>query len=264
MIFKTRVGDRSVSLSYHLTGSGSDVFLTFHGYGLPATSMEQLGLPHCRLLHIGLFFHGESRLSSPGEALTTEEWQEIISRLLDHENLGEIGLAGYSMGCRFVLGLMQTMPGRIRKVFLIAPDGFSMAPWYRMAVYPGRRLFQSYIVRPWRFYFLLRNLRKAGLVTSAQVHLASRAMETRSKRKRLFYCWVAFRRFFFSARHMNRSIIAHDIETIIFYGNKDKVIPPERLLPHLKRLTAAKIVPLDSDHARVLSAAAEIISKKNV
>jgi pimeloyl-ACP methyl ester carboxylesterase len=145
-----------ITLEYLTIGEGSDVILCLHGFGRNAEDFaifESLLQPNQRILAVNLLAHGNSifpatRISR--KPLTKEEWSTVIAALLQSLNIERFHLAGYSMGGRMAMVLMEQMPEKIKSLILLAPDGLKINWIYRFVSETklGRILYRSIIENP--------------------------------------------------------------------------------------------------------------------
>ena len=264
---KMNIRGHELHLHYHKKGNGSEVLLTFHGFGQSSEAMFPIGESmDCVSYHFDIFYHGRSFWPSELGPLTPDLWSEILNRFLEYEDIDRFSLAGFSMGGKFVLATITKLAHRIDQVILLAPDGIQTSTWYNLANYPlfFRPYFRSMIVKPWRFYNLIRVVEKTGLLDKGLSKFASLHMDTRKKRRRVYYSWVIFKPLSFSLKEVAECIKKEKIKLIIFTGKFDKIITSEGMGRLLRHVPDGKLIEVESGHNQLISKASRYISKKEI
>ena len=152
-------------LAYRSFGSGSEVWIFFHGYGQSHQDLlafEKLLTPKQRFIFVDLIYHGLSSWNSSEKALKKEEWKAILLALLQQESIDTFHLVGYSMGGKFALLSYELLPERISSLSLLAPDGIKTGLWYSISNYPNsiQPIFKQVVFRPQRFFTLVDALER--------------------------------------------------------------------------------------------------------
>ena len=152
---------------------GKPLLLCFHGYGGSAESfffLEKRVQADFTLIAMDLPFHGKT-IWREGPDCTPADISQIIKEITG----GCIGaaekmtIAGFSMGCRVQLMLLQTMPGKIRKLLCCSPDGLSVNVWYGFATQTlaGNRILKTVLNYPGALLGTLKALRKLGPISQS-------------------------------------------------------------------------------------------------
>src|SRR5688572_1861817 len=157
------------SLHYAKAGNGEIHLLVFHGFGQDLSVFDFLArsLKQDYTFYIfDLYFHGKSKWAYDERPLEKSEWKETIALFLAQNNIDVFHVAGFSLGGKFALATLEAFPNKIKKMFLIAPDGIKTSFWYSLATYPVllRKIFKSMILHPNRFTRLTQLLTRAKLV----------------------------------------------------------------------------------------------------
>lgn len=245
-------------LHYVKAGNGAHPLLVFHGFGQDHTRYVPLlrSLSSRYTLYIiDLFFHGKSEWNEGERPLKKSTWQNIIQVLLSEQHIRHFSMLAYSLGGKFALATLEAFPDRIRKIFLLAPDGIKTSFWYSMATYPTlfRSLFRSMTDRHDRFLWIINRLSRTNLVDKGLLRFADYQMNTEAKRKRVYYSWVVFRHLVFDMKKIGTLINEHGIRLVILVGRYDKVIPPKNMQRLLKHVQDYKLEVLDAGHTGLVS-----------
>ncbi|MBC5993664.1 alpha/beta fold hydrolase [Pontibacter cellulosilyticus] len=260
--------DRS-KFHYRVIGQGDKALLAFHGYGQSSAyyqSMERALGNDYTIYAFDLFFHGGSTLHKNDLPLTKPYLKEFIEHFLEKFNLEQFSLMGFSMGGKFALTLVETMPERIEELFLIAPDGIKTSFWYNIATYPGwlQQLFKRTVVKPEFFFGLLRMLDKYNMVHKSLIRFAHYQMDSTSKRLRVYRSWIGFRELNFDIRHIVGLLNKYKVPVTMFLGEYDQIITPKRVGVFVKALDQGELVLLKTGHSNLLSDVAELLHRKRV
>jgi len=258
---------KKVILHYEWYGQGKKTLLAFHGFGQTGRVMRPLAEAMegaYRTCLIDIFYHGRSYWHEELGPLTKDHWQLILSQFLEHEEVDRFSMVAFSMGGKFLLATLEGMPQRVEHLYLIAPDGIRTSTWYSLASYPilFRKYFRSMIVRPWRFFSLMRFLRAVGILDDGLAKFASTQMDTRRKRRRVYYTWVMFRKLRFDKKRIARLINHHGISTDIFIGRYDKIITADGMKKLTIHLNSYKLHALESGHNQLIQAVAGHLNAK--
>lgn len=250
--------DNGSKLFYSQEGNGPQSLLFFHGFGQD----HSVFLPLAKALSsnytcylFDLYFHGESIWQQEETPLEKEEWKAIIARFLEENHIQQFSLAGFSLGSKLALAILEAFPGRTKEIFLIAPDGIRTSFWYRLATYPPplRRLFKSMVMRPQRFFSLANALQAIGLLDKGLQRFAGSQMNTEEKRRRVYRSWITFRRMKFNVQVLASIINHHHIATTVITGKFDEVIRSENMMKLTKHLRHHHSIVIDAGHNGLLT-----------
>ncbi len=219
-------------LGYKQFGEGKKIVLAFHGFGQNASVFSFLTPivgSDCTLVSVSLFHHEssffpENRIEN--EPLRKEEWQVLITELINRFTRDKVLLMGYSIGGKMCLTLAETIPERVEKMILVAPDGVKNNFWNHLAsrTYLGKIVFKSIINRPAFFLNSVRFLQKAKLVSPATKKFVMLNLEKKASRMRVYNVWLTFRLFKPNMNLIVNNCLKHSIAVEQFYGKKDPVI----------------------------------------
>lgn len=261
------IDGKDIRLHYFWQGSGEKVLFTFHGFGQNGLSMHPLSeaLGHAyRICHVDIFYHGRSYWNESLGPVTKSHWKQIMEKLLQEETIGRFDMAAFSMGGKFLLCTLEIFPERTDRIILIAPDGIRTSTWYSLASYPVvfRSYFRSMIVKPWRFYTLVRWLQRLRLLDRGIAKFASTQMDTRRKRRRVYFSWVMFRQLRFNLKKIAGLINRHQIDCEFYLGIHDRIITENGMKRLTRYLTDHQMYVLKTGHNQLISAAAEALHEK--
>ena len=247
---------QSSKLHYSVYGQSEKVLLMFHGFGHTHKNMreieEALSLEY-KVYSFDLFFHGFSEWNNEDKPLTSEFWNQLIAAFLEQNQIDKFSVLGFSLGGKLALSLVDHFANSIEKLYLIAPDGLKSNFWYSVATSkPLKGLFRSVILNPEIFNRLLKLLTKFKLLDKSSARFASVQMNSRDKRRRVYYTWTVLKGITPNIDAVTAALNAKSIFTEIFVGEYDRIIPISFVKSFSDRLVNKKFVILKSGHNNLL------------
>lgn len=222
---------QDLRLHYRSYGNGSAPIIAFHGFGRTGQdfSVFEQALGDRFTIHaFDLPFHGESPASSERaeRPFTSAELRDYFIAFAGHIGAEKITLLGFSLGGRVALCLLETMPERISRAILIAPDGLKPRPWYRaLASSPwGRARYRSFIARPKRVHGIAHALKRTGLLRDKMHRFIIGQTDTRPKRELLHDVWLSYRHLEVDLFDVVANLREHGIRLDMIFGEFDSVI----------------------------------------
>lgn len=239
------------------------VFL--HGFGQDSRAFEDLfGIyenSH-NLLSLHIFYHGESWIEGK-KPLEIEEWLSIWDRLLEKENVKNPSIWAYSMGAKFALTSAIFRSNQVGPLFLMAPDGMVMNPWYAFATQNqfGRKILAiSYFWMP-VFRPIFWMLSKVGLVRPALARFAWLQMATLKQRKQVVRVWLRFRKIWPNPKMVRQLVAEKKIKIHLILGKFDPIIRPALFKKLQTSMPEMEVLLLESGHSRLVEKMADILKK---
>lgn len=246
-------------LAYRRFGSGSEVWIFFHGFGQSHQDMltfEKLRTAKQSYLFVDLIYHGQSSWNSSEKELKKEEWKTILLSLLQQESIDSFRLVGYSMGGKFALLSYELLPERIISLSLLAPDGIKTGLWYSMSNYPSgiHPLFKQVVFRPKRFFTLVDGLKTAGLLQKSLVKFVKTQLETRSKRAQAYLVWKVLGGLHLQLGTIIRQLRQRPIPVTVVLGEFDRMVSPKNLERFTAKVPQLKLLQLPVGHGQLIEA----------
>lgn len=224
---------QSSQINYCYGGSGDKLLLCLHGYGESVHSFQFLEtyLPEdYSLLAIDLPFHGDTQWEE-GLDCTTEDLLAIIHSIAAKHGLpARLTLAGFSMGGRVALSILEKIPAQIDRVLLMAPDGLKVNFWYRLATRTavGNALFRFTMRHPQGFLWLLRAGNTTGLINQSVYKFTRYYIHDQQVREELYKRWTGMRLIKPQLTAIRQAVVRHSIPVRLLYGQYDRIIRHER------------------------------------
>lgn len=221
------------SIEYFKFGRGQKIMFAFHGFNNHARDfkiLEDFLGDTYTIVSFNIFFHGESNAKNflVERGIQKEDFAEIFRELKERFPAQEYTLMGYSLGGRIVLKIMEMYPEHTEKLILLAPDGIRLNPFYLFLTHTllGKKLLFLVIHHPSIFFITARILRKTGLVSEKKYSFARNNFDTISKREKVYLVWMILRKVISKKEELKNIIRRHKIPVYLFFGEKDKIIPP--------------------------------------
>ena len=193
--------------------------------------MENYLPPGYQLIAIDLPYHGKTAWKEE-KLFAVQDLIRIIDQVLGVHNLtgASLTLLGFSMGGRMSLGVLQTIPHRIDKMILLAPDGLKVNFWYWLATqtYIGNRLFRFTMKYPGWFFALLSIGRRMRLINRSVYKFTSNYVDDKVARRELYQRWSGLRNINPDLKIIKKKIAQHEVRIELIYGEFDRIIRQQR------------------------------------
>jgi pimeloyl-ACP methyl ester carboxylesterase len=245
-------------LHYDISGTGLKPLLVFHGFGQDRQAFSEFSkriASEYTIYSFDIFFHGHSAWNQGERPLEKSYWKRLLTVFLSHHKIDRFSLAGFSMGGKFALASLEAFPEKTDNIFLLAPDGIRISPWYTLATSTptARQLFKSMIFKPQRFQWIANLALKLKLIDKGILRFVESQMNTQEKREQVYYSWVVFRHLKFNLGQIASLINFNNIGLTIYVGRYDKVITAKSMERLLKRVAKHKFEILETGHNGLIS-----------
>jgi pimeloyl-ACP methyl ester carboxylesterase len=221
-------------LHYCWFGAGPKIVLCLHGYGESEASfhfLEKHLSPEYTVIALDLPFHGKTQWQE-GLTFTIDDLLAVTNTLLAKhgEGVNRIILLGFSMGGRVALQLLQSMPDKIERIVLLAPDGLKVNFWYWLSTqtYIGNRLFGFTMKHPGWFFWLLQTGNRLKLINPSVLKFTRYYIDDTTVRRLLYERWTCMRAIKPDLAFAKKLIRAHQLPVRLLYGKYDRIIRHER------------------------------------
>lgn len=262
-------GYKKALLHFSRYGRGEKVLLCFHGYGQSNKDMnvlQEVLKDKYTIYTFDLFYHGESFWHEKEKPLSKEFWIQLVNVFLKSNNIQRFSVAGFSMGGKFVLPIVEHFSEQVDKILLIAPDGIKLNFWYQLVTGFSwtRSLLRTIVVKPKLYLSLVKIFSLLGLVPASTVKFTNSQMLTRKQRRRVYYSWVIFRPLKVNIKEIAVLINSYDTPLIVFLGSHDKIITENSVKPLLKHTEHYKKIILHAGHTNLIQAVADYERNTNI
>ena len=188
---------KGFNLHYIKAGNGPKALLSFHGFDRTGSDFMVFEKSLGNIYTIYAFdslYHGKSYLQHDvaKSFMSKNDLCDLLQKFMVEKSYSRISLFGYSMGGRIALCILETMPGQIDDVFLMAPDGIKRDIWNTFATKSniGKWLFKGVVKNPSLFLKLLKLLQSFRLIHPKAVHYIIGQMKEEENRLRLMKVWT--------------------------------------------------------------------------
>ncbi|WP_153661352.1 alpha/beta fold hydrolase [Chitinophaga sp. SYP-B3965] len=250
-----------------VVGSGEELLICFHGFGESALhfSCIEPALGNIfTIVALDMPFHGNT-VWQENRDFSKDDLEALAGKILERFGKQRFSLLGYSMGGRLALCLVERMASRISHLILVAPDGLKNNPWHMIATQTriGNRVFSYNTRHPELFFRLLTLWRRWGLLNESVYKFAFHSMDKLDKRQLVYNVWTNMRRMMPSKQKCKRLLAQYNIDTVMFFGRFDRVIPPVFGARFADGSFPCKLVVLEKGH-QLLSEELGFIISQNI
>jgi len=218
---------RSSRFRYRVMGDGPVLTVCFHGFGESADHFSHVSerLSDHTLVAIDMPFHGKTEWNEP-DRLTVPELARLVSECPPLAGRS-YGVMGYSMGGKMALSLVQTDPGPVTHLCLIAADGLRFDPWHWFCTRTllGKRLLERMVDDPSRVLAMLRLFERAGWVNPSSYKFVNYHLKDPVLRRMVHGTWISLRDFTPDTSRVLGQVRTHRIPVCLVYGNYDRLAP---------------------------------------
>jgi len=238
-------------------GSGPLVWLAFHGIGQDSRCFEpfaeKLAQTHT-IYSIDLPFHGQSRFANWPSIITSTYWQSLVAEFTATRNIDRFSVVGFSMGGRFALVTAQAFAARIDEVLLLAPDGITQDPWFRLgtSTKPGRAVLRFFLRHTNVMLALGHGLVRLKLLNAALLRFVEATMQTPEQRDQIYHAWTGFRMLQTNVPAFANTMTAHLVRVRLFLGQFDTVLPRAHTRPLLVALPTCELMVIPTGHTSLV------------
>ncbi|QRR02654.1 alpha/beta fold hydrolase [Dyadobacter sandarakinus] len=253
------------SLAYLKLGTGRKHLLAFHGIGQTGLSCyqnfaETFG-QHYSTFAFDLPFHG-ANADFAFQTISKFLLKELVVNFLEKEKIARFDVAGFSMGGRFALAVLEAFPDRIDRVYLMAPDGITEDPLYSLATRwtLPRMLFKWTMAHPKPFFTVIKALQKFDLVNKSLARFTFQMLDSPEKRTQVYLAWIAFSPLHFNISKLYATASQNNVKIFLFTGKYDRLMRPEKAKPLAELLPHHQHIVLKSGHTQLVQQAGSWIS----
>lgn len=245
------------SIFYRKSGTGDKFLFLFHGFGQTHSNYARLETAFSQqytIYNFDLFFHGNSVWNENYPLLTNTLLVDLFRRFSDEQDIASFSLCGFSLGAKFALTIIESLPEQVDEIILIAPDGIRTNPWYSFATYPSpvRMLFKRSIEKPGIYFKSVKLLGSLRLLDNGIIKFANTQMVNLKQRERVFKTWTVFRSLRLNLNSISSNANQRMIPIRIFLGKHDRIITLRNIQGFLARLEFKEVIVLNAGHSNLL------------
>jgi len=189
-----------LELAFNTHGVGDHLLIFIHGYGKDKSDfsglMEELPEQY-KSVSLDIPFHGDSENNDLGNEIpiSKSEWVSWMNDFIASQKCASFSLIGYSIGGRLALCYAESRPVGLRRLLLLAPDGFIKNPWNILFTRNplGRFFFRSGMKNGHRTDGFIKLLATAGLLSGRKLKLVEHNIQGKKAKMKLYNTWVMLR-----------------------------------------------------------------------
>jgi len=248
-------------LSYYVFGSGPEIMLCFHGYGMHGKQFqileEKLGNKFT-FYGFDLFFHKDTKLKNNSfeniqKGLTKTEWANFIIDFCAHRNIDSFSVIGYSMGTHYATSLVEMIPHRITNYVLVAPS--ALKPGKLVEFFSknkiGNKFLEKLVLSEKALIRLLKFCKGLNFIDDVGHQIMLKEINTPDLRFSLYACFTYLRFLETDKIKLQKILMTNPIKSIFIFGQKDKMYPPTIGTKFCSLIAKSHTIVLDENHEMI-------------
>jgi pimeloyl-ACP methyl ester carboxylesterase len=250
---------------YHVYGTGKQILLAFHGFGMRGTQFrvleEALGQKYT-IYSFDLFFHGETKLFDTSrkavkKSINKKDFAQDMLSFLEsiNQHNQKFSLLSYSIGSKLALSLISEIPNQIEEAYFVAPDGIKP----NLLLETGAKskilnqIFWKLVYSPKTVKYLLNKLFRFKYIDASLHYILSKEF-TSTETRLTCYNTITY----FAELNLNKKLIINqindaEINTHFYFGSKDVLFPPKIGKDFTKKLKNSNLHIINDGHDLVNS-----------
>jgi pimeloyl-ACP methyl ester carboxylesterase len=245
------------TLSYQKIGQGPHVVFAFHGFGQTGEVFEPLANPVANIYScycFDLFYHGKSTWGDV-TPLEKKKLKELFIAFTTELGIQKFSVLGFSMGARFALTLVETMPQYIENSCMVAPDGLVKNLWHTLATASAvnRILFKRLTTHPRALINLTKFLIQLRIIKPSLGRFVQHQLRIPHNGLRIYNTWTQFRKLEAHPATLNTSLSDYDLTLRIISGIGDDLIDKSKLFKASAFTKQYEFIAVNAAHHNLLS-----------
>ena len=217
---------------YHKVGSGPKAIVALHGYERDGTDFIKdikQDEKELTLYAIDLPYHGATDWKLP--LYNKLQLKEVISLLLEQENIKYFTAVGHSLGGRLWLVLAPSFAGHITSLWLLAPDGIATRNMYLFEhlPIPFRQILANALSYPKALLKLANLAFKASVIDARAIRFLEYHLTDEDIMLNLVNTWKAIYHFRLNKKKLQKQLQQNSYHNYFVVGERDQVIDIDRL-----------------------------------
>ena len=250
-----------VTLHYYKFGSGPQIMLCFHGYGMHGKQFKLLEGPlgsKYTFYGFDLFFHKETKLKDQSLAnikhpITKKEFAAFIQQFCNHENIGRFSVIGYSMGTHYATVITEELGPVVDEYIVAAPsslDPGSLIKFFSKNTI-GNKLLEKITLNKKALVFLLKSFKRLRMINAEDFKILYGEIGTAELRFNLYASFTYLSLLETDEPKLLTSLLENNIKSIFIFGSRDKSFPPHIGNKFIGKLKNKEVVILNESHEMI-------------
>ncbi|ASU33877.1 alpha/beta fold hydrolase [Mucilaginibacter xinganensis] len=249
------------NLHYYKFGSGEQVMLSFHGYGMHGKQFKllesNLGVKYT-FIGFDLFFHKETKLKDQSlpavkKGITKKEFADFILAFCKHENIKRFSVIGYSMGTHYATVVAEELGHLIDEFIIAAPSSLNpgkLIPFFSKNK-TGNKILEKLVLNETTLIKMLKLFKRFRLIDAEAYKILYGEIGTAELRFNFYACFTYLRFFETDESRLLKALNDQNIKCIFIFGKRDKAFPPGIGREFIAKLKNAKVVVLNEGHEMI-------------
>jgi pimeloyl-ACP methyl ester carboxylesterase len=236
-----------VNLHYYKFGSGEQVMLSFHGYGMHGKQFKLLESAlgdKYTFIGFDLFFHKETKLKDQSlpaikAGISKKQFADFILDFCRHEGIERFSVIGYSMGTHYTTVVVEELAAMIDECIIAAPSSLNpgkLIPFFSKNK-TGNKILEKLALNQNTLVRMLKLFRRLKLIDDEAYN---------------FYACFTYLRFFETDEpRLLKALNEQNIKSIFIFGKRDKAFPPGIGKEFIAKVNNATVIVLNEGHEMI-------------
>ncbi|MCR8556154.1 alpha/beta hydrolase [Mucilaginibacter sp. BJC16-A38] len=250
-----------VKLHYYKFGSGPQIMLSFHGYGMHGKQFKiletNLGEKYT-FIGFDLFFHKETKLkdqtlTTVKKGITKKQLADLILGFCEDQGIKRFSVIGYSMGTHYATVVAEELPTMIDELIIAAPS--SLNPGRLITFFSksktGNKIMEKMVLSETTLIRMLKLFKRLRVIDNEAYKILYGEIGTADLRFNFYACFTYLRAFETDERRLTQALNEQNIKSIFIFGKRDRAFPPGIGKDFIAKLNNATVVVLDEGHEMI-------------
>jgi pimeloyl-ACP methyl ester carboxylesterase len=224
-----------VNLHYYKFGSGEQVMLSFHGYGMHGKQFKLLESAlgdKYTFIGFDLFFHKETKLKDQSlpaikAGISKKQFADFILDFCRHEGIERFSVIGYSMGTHYTTVVVEELAAMIDECIIAAPSSLNpgkLIPFFSKNK-TGNKILEKLALNQNTLVRMLKLFRRLKLIDDEAYKVLYGEIGTAELRFNFYACFTYLRFFETDEPRLLKALNEQNIKSIFIFGKRDKAFP---------------------------------------
>jgi len=236
-------------IPYVKYGSGKALLLAFHGYGMDGHQfniLEDSLKQEYQIIGFHLPYHSDGPRDHHA---WLDHLKMEITQILEEYGVDKFSIAGYSIGAKISLHLLESCNDKINKIYLFAPYGLENH-WGLSFVSKGvGNLFFRTIVKSKLPQVIMRMVKSLKIIDQEHHDIIQKELDSHDKRDSLCKSLRMAGQISITPWKIPDMLNQHQIKSVIIYGQNDVLFPYKKRSKHiLNKLELSFVDQINEGH----------------
>ncbi|MGB3466887.1 MAG: alpha/beta fold hydrolase [Cyclobacteriaceae bacterium] len=236
-------------ITYSQYGEGEKLLFAFHGYGMDGTQFNVLRESFARRYKL-IGFHMPYHKNGP---LQHQNWLQGVSetmyRILDGHDMQEFDMAGYSIGSKIVLYLVEKFRTKINKIYLFAPYGLEDHWGLQFVTRPIGNTFFRKIINTGLPISIMKLVTGLRIIDETHFQIIRKELLSRQQKLSLCHTLKMAGDIKIEKEYVVTLLNRYAIDTCLIYGKHDVLFSyDKRNRKLLQKIEHCQVVQVDEGH----------------